>query len=85
MKLRAFLTIIFTSVFLTAALAAPPHSSKTKSKFYDFGEQLIDGQIKEPAGLYSDSREKARFDRLLKLKKSFMNTLFITHKEKVFK
>jgi len=85
MKLRAFLTIIFTSVFLTAALAAPPHSSKTKSKFYDFGEQLIDGQIKKPVGLYSDDRDEARFERLLSLKKTFLPRLFKTSKNSVFK
>jgi hypothetical protein len=56
-----------------------------RSKFYDFSEQLIDGQIKKPTTLYLDSREKVRFERLLKLKKSFLNKLFKTAKERVFK
>ena len=56
-----------------------------KSKFYDFSEQLIDGQIQKPTTLYTDSREKVKFERLLQLKKSFLPKLYDTAKEKVFK
>ena len=62
----------------------PPKSS-TKSKFYDFNDQLIDGQIMRPTALYTDARQRARFSRLLKLKKSFLPELFKTAKESVFK
>jgi hypothetical protein len=58
---------------------------KTKAKFYDFNEQLIDGQISKPTTLYTDAREQVKFERLLKLKKSFLNDLFDTAKERVFK
>jgi len=61
------------------------HAATPKSKFYDFSEQLIDGQIKKPTALYTDARQKVKFDRLLKLKKSFLPSLFNTAKEKVFK
>ena len=64
--------------------AAPPKSS-AKSKFYDFSEQLIDGEIKKPTALYTDARKRVKFDRLLKLKKSFMKELYDTAKEKIFK
>tara|TARA_B100000029_G_C17100538_1_gene787742 strand:- start:196 stop:390 length:195 start_codon:yes stop_codon:yes gene_type:complete len=63
------------------AMAKPP----TKAKFYDFSEQLIDGEIKKPTALYTDSRKKVQFERLLKLKKSFLPDLFKTAREKVFK
>ena len=56
-----------------------------KSKFYDFNEQIIDGEIKKPTTLYMDSKEQVKFDRLLKLKKSFLPKLFATAKERVFK
>lgn len=65
------------------AEAKPPRSPK--SKFYDFNDQLIDGQIKKPTALYTDARNKVKFDRLLRLKKSFMKELFDTAKERVFK
>ena len=83
----------FTAVFVVAwlylillaianqALAKPP----AKSKFYDFNDQLIDGKIRKPTTLYTDSREAVKFDRLLKMKKSFLPKLFETSKEKVFK
>ena len=59
--------------------------SKPKSKFYDFGAQIIDGEIKKPTALYTDSKKRVKFDRLLKLKKSFIPDLMKTSKERTFK
>ena len=73
--------IIILGLGISHAFAKPP----AKSKFYDFSEQLIDGEIKKPTALYTNSRQKVKFDRLLKLKKSFMPELFKTAKERVFK
>lgn len=56
-----------------------------KSKFYDFNEQLIDGEIRKPTALYMDATKRARFGRLLSLKKSFLPKMFLSSKEKVFK
>ena len=74
--------MVFLFIFLntTAVTAKQP-----KSKFYDFSEQLIDGEVKRPTTLFTDAREKVKFDRLLKLKKSFLPKLFDTAKERVFK
>jgi len=69
--------------FDSLASAKPPKSPK--AKFYDFSEQLIDGQIRRPAHLYTDGRAKVKFERLLKLKKSFLPDLFKTSRESVFK
>ena len=78
---------IFCSVLAVFLLGSTEVSSKTplKSKFYDFNDQIIDGEVKKPTTLYTDAREKVRFDRLLRLKKSFLPRLFQTAKEKVFK
>ena len=66
---RALITLIVVLGFgISSVQAKPP----VKSKFYDFSEQLIDGEIKKPTALYTDSRRKVKFDRLLRLKKSFM-------------
>ncbi len=81
---KVFLSVLVFIMIISNALAAPPKPS-AKSKFYDFSEQLIDGQIRRPTNLYIDSREKVKFDRLLKLKRSFMRELFETSKLKVFK
>ena len=58
---------------------------KVKSKFYDFSDQLIDGEIKKPTALYTDARTQVKFDRLLSLKKSFLKALLQPSKERVFK
>ena len=75
--------VIFLIIFI---LTISQVLGKTpKSKFYDFSDQLIDGQIQKPTTLYTDSREKVKFERLLQLKKSFLPKLYDTAKEKVFK
>ncbi len=75
--------IVLILIFSLSAFAAPPKSAK--SKFYDFSEQMIDGEIRKPTALYTDARQKAKFERLLSLKKSFLPKLFETSKDKIFK
>ena len=64
--------------------SAPPKNNP-KSKFYDFNEQIINGEIRKPTTIYTDARKRVRFSRLLKLKKSFLPKLFGTAKYSVFK
>lgn len=67
-------------------MAEPPQKNKNmRSKFYDFDEQLIDGQIRKPTALYINTRQKVKFKRLMRLKKSFLPRLFKTSKERIFK
>ena len=82
-KLMMGILIIVMTVSTTASWvdAKPP----AKSKFYDFSEQVIDGEIRKPTNLYVDSRKKVKFERLLRLKKSFLPKLFNTAKERIFK
>lgn len=72
--------VLVTIFMVTNVIAGVP-----RAKFYDFNDQLIDGEIKKPSTLYTDSRERVKFNRLLRLKKSFMKELFNSSKEKVFK
>jgi hypothetical protein len=82
-----FFVIIFT--MSTTAYATPPQPSNDNSsarvKFYDFSEQVIDGEIRRPTGTYTNARERARFERLLRLKRSFLPELFGTSQERTFK
>ena len=75
--------MILISVPVTAAQKTPPKTARTK--FYNFDDMLIDGEVKKPTGLYTDVRTRVRFERLLRLKKSFLRPLFDTAQEKVFK
>ena len=72
--------LLITALTVSSVLAKEP-----KAKFYDFSEQLIDGEVKRPTTLYTDAREAVRFERLLKLKKSFIPKLLLTAKEPVFR
>ena len=82
MLLLAFVFAVVLSVLARNAQGEPPEA---KSKFYDFSEQVIDGQIKKPTALYTDSKQKVKFNRLLKLKKSFLPAMLKTSKDPVFK
>ncbi len=83
-RISFIILLLFFFIFFNVAYAAPPKSSG-KSKFYDFSEQIIDGEIRRPTTLYTDARKRVRFERLLRLKKSFLPQLFNTAKEKIFK
>ena len=85
MKTKTFLITVLFILSCGVALAGNTPKNNTKSKFYDFGAQVIDGQIRKPTALYMSVRNQAKFDRLLKLKKSFLPSLFATAKNKVFK
>jgi len=84
---KKFKSCVFCStlVFFILGTTDVTAKNKPKSKFYDFNEQIIDGEIKKPTTLYTDAREKVKFERLLRLKKSFIPRLFNTAKERVFK
>jgi hypothetical protein len=56
-----------------------------KTKFYDFDDMLIDGEIKKPEGFVYGALEKAKFDRLLSLKKSFLPRIEETAKDDALK
>ena len=87
----AFLFAAVVAVALTfgsagvAVAAKKPKGGELRSKFYDFSDQLIDGEIKKPTALYTDARQKVRFDRLMRLKKSFIPAMMQTSKERIFK
>ena len=71
--------------FSSPVLAAEPPGDDERSRFYDFSDQLIDGEIRRPTALYTDARQRAQFDRLLRLKKSFLPAMWETSRERVFK
>lgn len=43
-----------------------------KSKFYDFDDMMVDGELKTPDVERMEARGEAKFKRLLDLKKSFL-------------
>ena len=45
------------------------------AKFIDFTGTTIDGRVARPAAIYVEGHQRARFDRLLSLKKSMRDAL----------
>lgn len=62
---------------MSASVSATP-----KTKFYDFDDLLINGEYKKPQIMYNDARTKVRFERLLKLRKDFLERLRSTKRDK---
>jgi|TARA_R100000900_G_scaffold143456_1_gene126359 hypothetical protein len=75
-KILALIAILFIST---------PVFAKSKTRFYDFSDQLIDGNIKKPSTIYMEARTRAKFAKLLTLKKSFIPRLLMTGKESLLK
>ncbi len=77
-----------TSVIIAIILFFHVNTTEAKSKkarFYDFSDQLINGEIKKPATIYMEARARAKFAKLLRLKKSFRQTLIKTNQDPILK
>ncbi len=81
--MKKLIAVLLILCFSAIAHAEPPKNEKIK--FYDFSDQVINGEIKKPTALYTEGRKKVEFERLLRLKKSFISPLMETAKHKVFK
>lgn len=82
MKLRCLLILVFLmSVLIPSVSKSDGPKSNTRTKFYNFDDLLINGEYKKPQVLYTDARQKVRFERLLKLKKDFLPKLKSTEKD----
>lgn len=79
---------LIQSLVLIAILALSSNAFATKSpkvKFYNFDDQTFMSGVNKPATLYTNARDKVRFERLLRLKRSFIPDLLKTSKEPVFR
>lgn len=83
--MQATLRLFALAAVLVSALpsgaVAQEGDGDTKTKFYNFDDLLIDGEYKKPQVLYTDARQKVKFERLLKLKKDFLPKLRATAKD----
>lgn len=80
-KTKIFFVFLFFWLFLVFSSVSAQNSSKAKTKFYNFDDLLINGEYKKPQVLYTDSRQKVKFEKLLKLKKDFLPSLKKTQKD----
>ncbi len=72
-------------LFVMVGTSWAQDKSNTKTKFYNFDDLLINGEYKKPQVLYTDARQKVKFERLLKLKKDFLPKLQATQSDPALK
>jgi len=78
-------TLFILFFVMTTMFSTNTFGKTKKAKFYDFSDQLINGEIKKPAAIYMEARTRAKFAKLLRLKKSFIPRLLMTGKEPALK
>ena len=76
-KILCALTIV-CMLFPMSGFAQTGHDGSVPIKFIDLEEWLIEGEHKKPQVLYTNAREKVKFERLLNLKRSFLPKLRAT-------
>ena len=97
MSVKVLTATVFVSLFFSAlySIAYASHETRdnririkysivqknTKTKFYNFDDLLIDGKIRKPQILYTDVKQKTKFEKLLKLKKDLLPSLINTKKD----
>lgn len=74
-------------LFLVVSAGAAPGLCEDKPKSQEItGEDfVIHGALKNPQALYSDARTPARFDRVLRLRESYVPVLIETSRAPCFK
>lgn len=65
------------------SVATSASANEPKSKFYDFSDQLIDGEVRKPSSLYTNTRQEAKFSRMLELKKELLPNVQASRRQRV--
>ncbi len=64
--------LLLATLLAGGALAQEEGGDEVRTKFYDFGELNVTGDRARPTLLYQDAKQRARFERMFKLKRSFL-------------
>ncbi len=91
--MKKLTTILLTAAFVLSAGGAAFASGDDAQRktgdalvqHLDLGETVIDGTLRRPAVQFHDQRERVRFERLMKIRKSFMPALMASGTDSVFK
>jgi hypothetical protein len=86
---RVVVSLVIAAVALLSvvplASARPPSKAKIQEKFYLFGKHDISAIGRKPSVTHVSAAERPKFERLLRLKRSFMSRLYQTDRLKAFK
>ena len=66
-------------------LASTASAQEPPTKFYDLEAMLVDGQVKAPEILLTKKSERAKFERMISLKRSFLPKIQETTAQPAFR
>jgi hypothetical protein len=69
--MRKVLAIVATIAAFSISAGAFAQDDEVQTRFYDFSDLLIDGELLRPDGQFMTSRGGARFQSLVQLRRSF--------------
>jgi hypothetical protein len=82
--MRHILAAVLAAAVLMPAVvssAQEEEEGEVQTRFYDFNDMLIDGEFMRPEGMFTQARDSARFERLLELRREFMDEIEESAKE----
>jgi hypothetical protein len=72
MQMKKLTALVLFSMLALPVVAVAQEADEPQTKFIDFGEMLIDGELQKPQGMFNTERGRARFQSLLSLRRSFL-------------
>jgi hypothetical protein len=77
--IRCLVVLVLALAFAGPAAAQKKAAAKgEKAVFYNFDDMVVDGEFRKPSVLLTTAREQSRFERLLRLRKSFLPDMLKT-------
>lgn len=71
--MKRTITALLTGLLMVGASSAfAQDAEEVQTRFYDFSDMLIDGELLKPDGVFMNERGRARFESLLSLERSFL-------------
>lgn len=67
-----FTALILLSILVPAIAFAQDVASDVEEKLYNFDDMLIDGEFRDPQGMFERARTEAKFEGVLHIERSFM-------------
>lgn len=78
---RVIAALIALMLTFPAVSSFAQDDGDTPTRFYDFNDMLIDGEFMRPEGMFTRARDTARFERLLDLRREFIDEIEESAKE----
>jgi hypothetical protein len=73
--MKNVLATLVVGALVFVGTSAMAQDEEVQTRFYDFNDMLIDGELQRPEGAMMSERESARFESLLDLDQSFVEEI----------